>query len=140
MYLYNIILNKNFMTWFEILTWIIGSGGIAGFFHSLYTAKANKKKIHVETTQLLNDEWESLFNKLKIDTNERINSLEIKICKLELKDDLKTKAINQFIKCTFTKKGNNCPVATFMESADEILQRKLTPKQLAELNKDGKNS
>lgn len=118
----------------EIISYIIGSGGAIGIFLSLYTAKIQKKKIQVEVTQLLNDEWESLFDKLKQDTSTRISELESKINKLELKDEIKNRAINRFVECLYVQRGNSCPVALFMEKTDDILRNRLTPEQIAQLN------
>lgn len=118
----------------EIISYIVGSGGAIGLFLTLYTAKIQKKKIQVEVTQLLNDEWESLFDKLKQDTSNKIENLENKILRLEMKDDIKNRAINQFVKCMYVQRGSECPVAIFMEKTDDILRSRLTPEQLAELN------
>lgn len=118
----------------EIITCIIGSSGLIGGGYSLYTARVQKKKMQVEITQLLNDEWKKLFDKLKEDTNYKITSFETKIYKLELKDEIKTRAINQFLKCDFAKKGNTCPVSIFMENAYDVLQKRLTSEEIAKLN------
>lgn len=118
----------------EIISYIVGSGGAIGIFLSLYTARVQKKKIQVEVTQLLNDEWESLFDKLKQDTSTRISELESKVYKLELKDEIKNRAINRFVECLYVQRGNLCPVALFMEKTDDILRNRLTPEQIAELN------
>lgn len=118
----------------EIISYIVGSGGAIGIFLSLYTAKIQKRKIQVEVTQLLNDEWESLFDKLKQDTSTRISELESKINKLELKDEIKNRAINRFVECLYVQRGNSCPVALFMEKTDDILRNRLTPEQIAQLN------
>lgn len=118
----------------EIISYIVGSGGAIGIFLSLYTARVQKKKIQVEVTQLLNDEWESLFDKLKQDTSTRISELESKVYKLELKDEIKNRAINRFVECLYVQRGNSCPVALFMEKTDDILRNRLTPEQIAELN------
>lgn len=118
----------------EIISYIVGSGGAIGIFLSLYTARVQKKKIQVEVTQLLNDEWESLFDKLKQDTSTRISELDSKVYKLELKDEIKNRAINRFVECLYVQRGNSCPVALFMEKTDDILRNRLTPEQIAELN------
>lgn len=134
MYFYAIIHKLYTMSLSEIISYIVGSGGAIGIFLSLYTAKIQKRKIQVEVTQLLNDEWESLFDKLKQDTSTRISELESKINKLELKDEIKNRAINRFVECLYVQRGNSCPVALFMEKTDDILRNRLTPEQIAQLN------
>lgn len=134
MYFYAIIHKLYTMGLSEIISYIVGSGGAIGIFLSLYTARVQKKKIQVEVTQLLNDEWESLFDKLKQDTSTRISELESKVYKLELKDEIKNRAINRFVECLYVQRGNSCPVALFMKKTDDILRNRLTPEQIAELN------
>lgn len=113
------------MTWYETLIWILGGSGCIGGFYSLYTAKVQKKRIQVEVTQMLNDEWKKLFDNLKNDTTCRIKSLESKIFKLELKDEIKNRAINQVIKCPYPSKVNTCPIADYLEQADDVLKKNI---------------
>lgn len=121
------------MDWTNIIQ-IIGIAFGTSILSSLINWKKSKPEIQgmyaanegkaVDNLQKVIDEIRKSSAEYRATMDDRIEKLELHIIELELNVRLKSKAINQWIKCRFAKEAKECPVSLFMDEAEKEIEKK----------------
>ena len=64
------------------------------------------------------------FFPLSVEYEEKMSKLERKVDGLELKDEIKSRAIAQHLRCSYPPTDKKCPVAVFINRSEDIIKRK----------------
>lgn len=112
------------MDWLTIILGALGSGGAIYGFIAAYKAQPEKVSYEIKNLRELIEEIKRNRDEDKKENREEIERLNLKIGKLELNDDIKSRAISKWLTCHFIPRESNCPVAEFIENAEKIIQKK----------------
>lgn len=112
------------MDWTTILNYIIGGGGLLTFTLSVYKARPEKVSFEIKNLRELVEEIKTNAKEEKIEYEEKMSKLERKVDELELKDEIKSRAIAQYLRCSYPPTDKECPVAVFINRSEDIMKRK----------------
>lgn len=113
------------MDWLTIILGALGSGGAIYSFIAAYKAQPEKVSYEIKNLRELIEEIKKNRNEDKAENKAEVEALKRKIGELELKDDIKSRAISQWLKCHFIPRDSNCPVAEFINDSEKLIQRKI---------------
>lgn len=105
----------------NIIMLIFGSGGILTGLASWFRARPEKMSYEIKNLRDVIEEVKKNRVEDKAELEEKLDKQDKKIEILELKDDVKTKAIAQWLKCHFIPQNDNCPVASYIEKAEATI-------------------
>lgn len=122
------------MDWMQLINIVLSGGAITAWATvglSFYKAKPEKDSLVIDNLSKVITEvrknsevYRKETEKYKIETSETIKNLEEKIHVLEIKDEIKDRAIAYGYRCKLPKENDTCPVVEFMDKAEEIVKRK----------------
>lgn len=112
------------MDWSNIVTLVsllVGSTGIYGLY------KARPEKISYEIKNL-REVIEILKTEREEDKQEALKerqALERRLGEIEITNSVLQKAIKQWVGCVHLPKGGACPVASFVDEAENLIQKRV---------------
>lgn len=112
------------MDWNNIITLVsllVGSTGIYGLY------KARPEKISYEIKNL-REVIEILKTEREEDKQEALKerqALERRLGEIEITNSVLQKAIQQWVGCVHLPKGDACPVASFVDEAENLIQKRV---------------
>ena len=112
------------MDWSNIVTLVsllVGSTGIYGLY------KARPEKISYEIKNL-REVIEILKTEREEDKQEALKerqALERRLGEIEITNSVLQKAIQQWVGCVHLPKGSACPVASFVDEAENLIQKRV---------------
>jgi len=112
------------MAWYQIVVLFLGGGGIVSGVYTMFTAKVKKEGIIIENLKQIIDEVKKNHKEYKTETDEKFTNLELKISKMEIKDEIQQRAINKGYRCQFTPTNKICPVTEIMDKEVAALLKK----------------
>lgn len=108
---------------YEVIIGVAGTGGIIGGVYSLFTMRVKKESIIIENLKNVINEIRENHKDYKQETDEKFKTLERKVEEMQLKDEIKTRAINQGYRCKFIPKDSQCPVTKLIDSTFKIIDK-----------------
>lgn len=108
-----------------IISLVFGSGGLLTGIAGWLKARPEKISFEIKNLREVIEEIKKNNVEYKAETKEEIDDLQKKISALELKDDIKSKAISKWLTCNHVPRDSTCPVADFMDSAEKIIKKNL---------------
>lgn len=112
------------MDWSNIVTLVsllVGSTGIYGLYKARpekisYEIKNLREVIEVLKTEREEDKQEALKER---------QALERRLGEIEITNSVLQKAIQQWVVCVHLPKGGACPVASFVDEAENLIQKRV---------------
>jgi len=103
-----------------IIATIVGSVGGASGLLTLYTLRQKRDSFSIENMTRVVTEIKSQHASFKEEANEKIDKLENRLNKLDLKDQMQTRAINKGYRCEHLlaaiNKKAHCPIICEFET------------------------
>lgn len=109
----------------NIIAIVFGGSGILTGWAAWRKSRPEKISYEIKNLRDIIEEIKKTRTEDKIEVEEKMDKQEKKIQELELRDDVKSRAISQWMKCHFIPSDNNCPVAEFLDSSEKIIQKKI---------------
>lgn len=104
---------------------VFGGGGFLSAVVTWRKAKPEKVSYEIKNLREVIDEVKKTREEDKKEAEKKMDSQDRKIQELEIRDNIKSRAISQWMKCHFIPREENCPVAEFIESSEKTIQRKI---------------
>lgn len=109
----------------SIAALIFGGGGFLSAIITWRKAKPEKVSYEIKNLRDVIEEIKKNREEDKAESEQKMDKQDRKIQELEIRDNLKSKAISQWMKCHFIPREENCPVAEFIDKSEKMLQRKI---------------
>lgn len=103
------------MEWYQVAVLLLGSGGVVTGIYKLLTMKQDKESLIIQNLSKIIDEVRENHEQYKKETDEKIDKLNMKIERMEIKDAFQMRAINKAYRCKLSKCDADCPVLIEME-------------------------
>lgn len=103
----------------SILGIIFGGGGAITVGVAVYKASTEKESLAIKNLREVIEEIKSNSSEYKKETDEKIEKLEKKVTEMEMKNEIKDKAIAKGIRCNYPPNEKSCPVLLFMDDTEK---------------------
>lgn len=116
------------MDWTQIINSIVGfviGGGFIGGVINWRKSKPETEGLAIKNLQMVIETMHKDSETYRKRMEERVCNLESKIDELSFSDNIKTKAINQWITCKYIKEAQECPVSEFMDEAEKEIDERI---------------